>query len=209
MASTFSQNRRPCHKSSRSTRRCRTSRFYSRCLISIPPPLAPNRLKSLEADLSVNRSPLRHPVFNKYHTETELLRYIRRLESRDLSLTTSMIPLGSCTMKLNAAAEMLPVTWEKVASIHPFVPFPSKRRDITSSFGNWRVGWQRLRGSPRSPCSRMRARKAGPPRLAGHPGIPSIAWGYRPQYLSNSYLGAWNQSRQCSHGRDAGRRGRL
>ena len=65
---------------------------------------------------------LGHPVFNSFHTETELLRYIRRLESRDLSLTTSMIPLGSCTMKLNAAAEMLPVTWEKVAGIHPFVP---------------------------------------------------------------------------------------
>jgi glycine dehydrogenase len=65
---------------------------------------------------------LGHPVFNRFHTETELLRYIRRLESRDLSLTTSMIPLGSCTMKLNAAAEMLPVTWEKVAGIHPFVP---------------------------------------------------------------------------------------
>ena len=65
---------------------------------------------------------LSHPVFNRFHTETELLRYIRRLESRDLSLTTSMIPLGSCTMKLNAAAEMLPVTWEKVAGIHPFAP---------------------------------------------------------------------------------------
>ena len=65
---------------------------------------------------------LQHPVFNRYHTETELLRYIRRLEARDLSLTTSMIPLGSCTMKLNAAAEMLPVTWEKVGALHPFVP---------------------------------------------------------------------------------------
>ena len=53
------------------------------------------------------------------------LRYIRRLESRDLSLTTSMIPLGSCTMKLNAAAEMFPVTWEKVANIHPFAPVRS------------------------------------------------------------------------------------
>src|SRR4030095_3444125 len=70
---------------------------------------------------------LKHPVFNKYHTETELLRYIRRLESRDLSLTTSMIPLGSCTMKLNAAAEMLPVTWDKVANIHPFAPFSQVR----------------------------------------------------------------------------------
>jgi glycine dehydrogenase len=70
---------------------------------------------------------LSHPVFNRFHTETELLRYIKRLESRDLSLTTSMIPLGSCTMKLNAAAEMLPVTWEKVAGIHPFAPVHQAR----------------------------------------------------------------------------------
>ena len=56
---------------------------------------------------------LTHPVFNRYHSETEMLRYIRRLEARDLSLTTSMIPLGSCTMKLNATAEMLPVTWRE------------------------------------------------------------------------------------------------
>ena len=65
---------------------------------------------------------LTHPVFNRHHSETEMLRYIRRLESRDLSLTTSMIPLGSCTMKLNATAEMLPVTWPEFARIHPFVP---------------------------------------------------------------------------------------
>lgn len=65
---------------------------------------------------------LTHPVFNSYHTETEMLRYIRRLESKDLSLTTSMIPLGSCTMKLNATSEMLPVSWEKLSCIHPFAP---------------------------------------------------------------------------------------
>lgn len=65
---------------------------------------------------------LAHPVFNRYHSETEMLRYIRRLESRDLSLTTSMIPLGSCTMKLNATAEMLPVTWPEFGRIHPFAP---------------------------------------------------------------------------------------
>jgi glycine dehydrogenase len=65
---------------------------------------------------------LTHPVFNTYHTETKILRYIRKLESRDVSLTHSMIPLGSCTMKLNAATEMLPLTWPEVSKFHPFVP---------------------------------------------------------------------------------------
>jgi glycine dehydrogenase len=65
---------------------------------------------------------LTHPVFNRYHSETEMLRYIRTLESRDLSLTHSMIPLGSCTMKLNATVEMIPVTWPEVSRIHPFAP---------------------------------------------------------------------------------------
>jgi len=65
---------------------------------------------------------LTHPVFRKYGTETEMLRYIRKLESKDLSLTTSMIPLGSCTMKLNATTEMLPVSWPEFSGIHPFAP---------------------------------------------------------------------------------------
>jgi len=70
---------------------------------------------------------LQHPVFNRYHSETEMLRYIKRLESRDLSLTASMIPLGSCTMKLNAAAEMFPVSWPEFAKIHPFAPIKQTR----------------------------------------------------------------------------------
>ncbi len=65
---------------------------------------------------------LTHPVFNAYHSETELLRYMYRLQLRDLSLTTAMIPLGSCTMKLNATAEMLPVTWAEFGQLHPFAP---------------------------------------------------------------------------------------
>lgn len=65
---------------------------------------------------------LQHPVFNLHHSETKMLRYIRKLESRDLSLTRSMIPLGSCTMKLNATSELYPVTWREFGAIHPFAP---------------------------------------------------------------------------------------
>jgi glycine dehydrogenase len=75
---------------------------------------------------------LRQAVFNRCHSETEMLRYIRRLEARDLSLTTSMIPLGSCTMKLNGAAEMLPVSWPELARLHPCAPVRQTR------------GWQTL-----------------------------------------------------------------
>ena len=65
---------------------------------------------------------LSHPVFNTHHTETQMMRYIRQLEGRDLALNHSMIPLGSCTMKLNAAAEMIPVTWPGFGALHPFLP---------------------------------------------------------------------------------------
>ena len=65
---------------------------------------------------------LQHPVFQRYHSETAFMRYVKSLENKDISLTSSMIPLGSCTMKLNAAVEMLPLTWKEFANIHPFVP---------------------------------------------------------------------------------------
>lgn len=83
-----------------------------------------------EKSISANISPtfertssyLTHPVFNLYHSESEMMRYIKRLENKDLSLTTSMIPLGSCTMKLNAASELLPITWPEFSAMHPFIP---------------------------------------------------------------------------------------
>ena len=65
---------------------------------------------------------LTHPVFNSYHCETDMLRYINYLHGKDLSLCNAMIPLGSCTMKLNATTEMIPVTWPEFGNIHPFVP---------------------------------------------------------------------------------------
>ncbi len=77
-----------------------------------------------QKSLIVNRTSLilTHPIFNTYHSESEMMRYIKRLENKDLSLTHSMISLGSCTMKLNAASELLPITWPEFAHIHPFVP---------------------------------------------------------------------------------------
>tara|TARA_B100000900_G_scaffold245696_1_gene208916 strand:- start:2735 stop:5617 length:2883 start_codon:yes stop_codon:yes gene_type:complete len=65
---------------------------------------------------------MQHDIFNKYHSETEMMRYIKMLENKDLSLTYSMIPLGSCTMKLNAASELFPLSWSKFSNLHPFAP---------------------------------------------------------------------------------------
>ncbi|MBL0217367.1 MAG: aminomethyl-transferring glycine dehydrogenase [Myxococcales bacterium] len=79
-------------------------------------------LPALPAGLARTSTFLTHPTFSRYHAEHELLRYLNRLQSKDLSLTTSMIPLGSCTMKLNATTEMIPVTWPEFGRIHPFAP---------------------------------------------------------------------------------------
>ncbi|WP_338809594.1 aminomethyl-transferring glycine dehydrogenase [Neisseria leonii] len=81
---------------------------------------------------------LSHPVFNRYHTEHEMLRYLKKLEDRDLAMNRSMISLGSCTMKLNATAEMLPVTWPEFSHIHPFAP-----RDQTAGYGELLAGLQK------------------------------------------------------------------
>jgi glycine dehydrogenase len=78
-------------------------------------PLIPLALRRTSAFLT-------HPVFNSHHSETEMLRYIRKLSDKDLALDRTMIPLGSCTMKLNATAEMIPITWPEFANIHPFAP---------------------------------------------------------------------------------------
>ena len=77
---------------------------------------------SFEENVKRSTDYLTHPVFNSYHSETEMMRYLRKLEGRDLALNQAMISLGSCTMKLNATAEMIPVTWNELANIHPFAP---------------------------------------------------------------------------------------
>lgn len=77
---------------------------------------------SIPAELLRQDAILSHPVFSSYHSETEMLRYLKRLESKDVALNQSMIPLGSCTMKLNATAEMIPVTWPEFGRMHPFAP---------------------------------------------------------------------------------------
>ncbi len=78
--------------------------------------------RAIPAALERKSSYLEHPVFHRHHSETEMLRYIKRLEARDLSLTSAMIPLGSCTMKLNATTEMMPVSWREFNRLHPFAP---------------------------------------------------------------------------------------
>ena len=76
----------------------------------------------IPAELQRTSAYLTHPVFNRHHSETDMLRYIRRLSDKDLALDRTMIPLGSCTMKLNATSEMIPVTWPEFANVHPFAP---------------------------------------------------------------------------------------
>ncbi len=89
--------------------------------------------------LNRNTAFLSHPVFNMHHSETEMMRYLKSLENKDLSLNTSMIPLGSCTMKLNAASELIPVSWPEFSKIHPFAP-PSQWKgyhQMITELENW------------------------------------------------------------------------
>ncbi len=123
---------------------------------------------------------LSHAVFNQCHSETELLRYIRRLEARDLSLTTSMIPLGSCTMKLNATVEMLPVSWPEFSKIHPFVPL------------NQTSGYQKLFGD----LERWLAEITGFTAVSLQPNAGSSG-----EYAGLLAIHEYHQSRQQGHRR--------
>ena len=122
-----------------------------------------NNISTLPSDLRRETSFLNHPVFNSYHSETEMLRYIHRLETKDLSLNTSMIPLGSCTMKLNATTEMIGVTWPEFASIHPFVPVNQAKgyKHLFDDLSNWLGDITGLPGVSLQPNSGAQGEYAG------------------------------------------------
>lgn len=114
-----------------------------------------NGSDSIPADLVRTSEFLTHPVFNSYHSETEMLRYIKSLEDKDLALNHSMISLGSCTMKLNATAEMLPVTWPEFGQLHPFSPIDQAQgyKQMIDELSEWLIditGYDALSMQPNS-----------------------------------------------------------
>jgi len=142
---------------------------------------------------SRNSNFMTHPVFNSYHTEHEMLRYIKRLESKDLSLCHSMIALGSCTMKLNATTEMIPVTWPEFNSLHPFTPveqvpgyqqiIDELDRDLSNITGFAKMSLQPNAGSQGEYSGLMVIREYFKDRGEGHRNIaliPSSAHGTNP-----------------------------
>ena len=121
--------------------------------------------QSDDFNLSLNRKStfLNHEVFNKYHSETEMMRYMHRLETKDLTLNTSMISLGSCTMKLNAAAEMMPITWPEFAFLHPFAPTDQTKgyQELSNSLSDWLIDITGLNGCSLQPNSGAQGEYAG------------------------------------------------
>ena len=102
---------------------------------------------------------LAHPIFNRHHSETEMLRYLRELSDKDLALDRTMIPLGSCTMKLNATSEMLPVSWPEFAHLHPFAP-AEQTGGYREMMASSRRAWSPPPVTPPSRCSPTPAPRA-------------------------------------------------
>jgi glycine dehydrogenase len=153
-------------------------------------------LEDLAEEQNVHRrrsSLLEHPVFNTHHSETEMLRYIFKLQSRDLSLAHAMIPLGSCTMKLNATSEMIPVTWPEFADLHPYAPadqtkgyqklFKDLERWLAEITGFWAVSLQPNAGSQGEYAGLLVIRAFHESKNQGHRDvclIPTSAHGTNP-----------------------------
>lgn len=117
--------------------------------------LMKQNISSIPAELQRQTEFLTHPVFNSYHSETEMLRYLKRLENKDISLTHSMIALGSCTMKLNATSEMIPVSWPEFANMHPFAPKAQTKGydQMIKELGDWLItitGYDNISMQPNS-----------------------------------------------------------
>ena len=142
---------------------------------------------------------LTHPVFGQHHSETEMLRYLRRLQDKDLALDRTMIPLGSCTMKLNATTEMIPITWPEFGAIHPFAPLgpggglsTTARRAVGVARRDHRV-----RGDQPAAERRQPGRVCG---AADHLEVSRGARRGAPQGLPDPRLGAWHQPGERAHG---------
>jgi glycine dehydrogenase len=143
---------------------------------------------------------LEHEVFHRHHSETDMLRYLHKLESRDLSLNTSMIPLGSCTMKLNATAQMAGVTWPEFGKLHPSAPVEQAEgyRQIFADLESWLA---EITGFSLRRAGRVQ-------RASRHSGLPRGSRRRSPQHLPDPFIGARHQSRERGHGRyEGGRRG--
>ena len=170
-----------------------------------PSSLAFRRVTTCRQPLRRTTSYLTHPVFNSHHSETQMMRYIKTLERKDVGLDTSMIPLGSCTMKLNAASEMIPVSWPEFAGIHPFAP-AAQLAGYQQIFRELEVGIvpdHRL-------CRRIAAAELrGPGRVRGpddDPGLSPRSRPARPQRRPHPVVGARHQSGERGDGRPESRR---
>ncbi len=173
-----------------------------------------NRCRSARSDrvaipsaLARSSAFLTHPVFTAHRSETKMMRYLKHLERKDVGLDRSMIPLGSCTMKLNAASEMIPVTWPEFSSTHPFAPADQVQgyAQVIRELEQALAAHHGLSGRFASAEFRSPGRTG---RSHGDSRLSPLARRRSARRRSDSVVRARHQSRQCGHGRAEGGRGR-